>query len=481
MLASSAIILVSEIVAARVIAPYVGLTLETFSAVIGCVLFGLSAGSGIGGWFADRVPARTMLVTALLVGGVWLIGSPHIVRAIGPNITPSGPTGALVLAAAAFFAPSLALSAVTPTVLRAVGRGSTRLGSVAGAVSAVGTAGALAGTFGAGFFLVGTLRSGQILAICGAACLSLAAATAYALAEPGSARAPGATALFVLAMFGSQLPGRLPCDAETQYACINIERIAPSTFHIRSDVYSSSVTNVADPTELHFAYLRDVATVVEAHAPGSDKPIRFSYVGAGGYTLPLHFEATYPNSAHVVYEIDQALVERVTAVLGIRDARTRFSTQVGDARSELANAHPDSADVIVGDAFSGITVPWQLTTREFLEDIRRVLAPRGIYVMNLVDQGDFALARAEVQTFREAFVDVAAVATADVLTGRYRGTANIVLLGSADLDVDALSEALRDRGANSLAVGGRDLDAFIGNAVVLSDDFAPVDQLFGRT
>ena len=36
-LAASAIVLVSEIVAARVIAPYVGLTLETFSAVIGCV------------------------------------------------------------------------------------------------------------------------------------------------------------------------------------------------------------------------------------------------------------------------------------------------------------------------------------------------------------------------------------------------------------------------------------------------------------
>ena len=72
MLVSSAIVLVSEVVAARVIAPYVGLTLETFSAVIGCVLAGISVGSWAGGWLADRVPTRTLQVGSLALGGVSL-------------------------------------------------------------------------------------------------------------------------------------------------------------------------------------------------------------------------------------------------------------------------------------------------------------------------------------------------------------------------------------------------------------------------
>jgi nitrate/nitrite transporter NarK len=187
-LGSSAIVLVSEVVAARVIAPYVGLTLETFSAVIGCVLAGISVGSWAGGWLADRVAARALLVGSLVLGGVSLIASPYIIRDIGPDATPNGPSGALTLAASGFLVPSIALSAITPTVLRSIGQGSRRLGSVAGAVSAIGTAGALLGNFGAGFVLVGTLRSGQILVLCGAACLLLAAATAYALGGAGSMR-----------------------------------------------------------------------------------------------------------------------------------------------------------------------------------------------------------------------------------------------------------------------------------------------------
>ena len=40
----SFVVLVSEIVATRMVAPYVGVTLESLSAVIGCVLAGISLG-----------------------------------------------------------------------------------------------------------------------------------------------------------------------------------------------------------------------------------------------------------------------------------------------------------------------------------------------------------------------------------------------------------------------------------------------------
>jgi MFS family permease len=480
-LASSAIVLVSEVVAARVIAPYVGLTLETFSAVIGCVLAGISVGSATGGWLADRVPTRTLLVGSLALGGVSLVASPYIVRVLGPNAAPSDPSGALILAAGAFFVPSVALSATTPTVLRSLGRGSRRLGSVAGAVSAIGTAGALLGTFGAGFVLVGTLRSGQILVLCGAACLLLAAATAYALGEPGPIRLSAAIILVVGGIGGSQLGRQLPCDAETKYVCLNIDQVAPSTFLIRSNIYSSSVTNVANPRELRFDYVRDMAAIVEA-APGTNEPgLRFGYVGGGGYTLPLYFEATHPSASHVVYEIDEELVERVTTVLGIDDLRTRFPTRIGDARTEVATSDVDSANYVIGDAFSGVSVPWHLTTREFLEDVDAVLVPNGLYIMNLVDHGRYDLARAEAQTFRAVFGDVAVVAPRHVLSGSLGGTSNVLLVGGDDLpDTTHLNEVLQRRGSRSVAISGDAVEPFIGKATVLSDDFAPVDQLLGR-
>ena len=480
MLVSSAIVLVSEVVAARVIAPYVGLTLETFSAAIGCVLAGISVGSWVGGWLADRVPTRALLVRSLALGGLSLVGSPSIIGVVGPNAAPAGPTGALVLAASGFFVPTAALSAITPTVLRSIGQGSGRLGSVAGAVSAIGTAGALLGTFGAGFVLVGTLRSGQILVSCGVVALLLAAATAYALGQPGPLRVAAAAVLVLAAAGGSQVGRQLPCDAETKYVCLNIDETAPSTFVIRSNIYASSVTNVANPRELQFGYLRDAAAVVEA-ASGSNEPgLRFSYVGGGGYTLPLYFEATYPTSSHLVYEIDEDLVERITTVLGIDNLRSRFPTRIGDARTEVAAADPESTDVVIGDAFSGIAVPWHLTTSEFLEDVAAVLVP-GLYIMNLIDAGPYDLARAEAQTFRSVFEDVAVVAASDVLADSYTGASNVVLIGGDELpDVADLNQRLQRGGSTSTAISGADLDRFIGRAIVLGDDFAPVDQLLRR-
>ena len=47
---------------------------------------------------------------------------------------------------------------------------------------------------------------------------------------------------------------------------------------------------------------------------------------------------------------------------------------------------PDDAfDVVMGDAFGSLSVPWHLTTDEFLGEIDRVMRPDGRYVMNLID------------------------------------------------------------------------------------------------
>ncbi len=483
-LASSAIVLVAEIVAARVIAPYVGITLETFSAVIGCVLAGIALGSWIGGWLADRVHVRVLLAGALALGGVALIASPYIVRSVGPGVTPSDPGSALVLAVTAFLLPAVALSAVTPTVLKNIGQGSPRLGSVAGAISAIGTAGALIGSFAAGFILVGELRSAQILVACGSVCLLLAAVTLVAVGGnplTRAARSVVAAVLVLAGVVGSQLGRQLPCDAETEYVCLNIDQTAPNTYLIRSNIYSSSVTNAADPTHLEFGYVRDIVALVAAAIDPATSDVSFGYVGGGGYTLPLYFEATYPESLHLVYEIDGEMVDRVTTVLGIENRDVRFPARVGDARAEIAVSEPQSLDVIVGDAFSGISVPWHLTTTEFLADIDALLRPGGLYVMNLIDYDHYDLARAEARTFRAVFEDVVVVAPEFVLSATNGAGSNILLLGGSDLpDASTLAQALGSAGSGTTAIADEDLDAFIGGEIQLTDDFAPVDQLLGR-
>jgi xanthine/uracil permease len=54
---SSAAVLVLEILAARLMAPYVGVTLEVYTAIIGVVLAGIAVGSWLGGQ-GGRPPAN---------------------------------------------------------------------------------------------------------------------------------------------------------------------------------------------------------------------------------------------------------------------------------------------------------------------------------------------------------------------------------------------------------------------------------------
>ena len=79
---ASGAVLVLEILGIRLLAPYVGLTLETTTTIIGTVLAGIAAGAALGGRAADRVDARTVLPALLAGGGVLAIATVPLVRVL---------------------------------------------------------------------------------------------------------------------------------------------------------------------------------------------------------------------------------------------------------------------------------------------------------------------------------------------------------------------------------------------------------------
>ena len=121
-------------------------------------------------------------------------------------------------------------------------------------------------------------------------------------------------------------------------------------------------------------------------------------------------------------------------------------------------------------------MPWHLTTSEAVGEIERVLTEDGTYAVNLIDRGPLAFARAEVRTLAEMFDHVALAAEQDTLSRS--GGGNLVAIASnAPIDAAAIAAQLAERGTDWAVITGPELVSWVGDAEVLTDDYAPVDQL----
>lgn len=477
---TSAAVLVLEIMAGRLMAPYVGVSLETFTGIIGVVLAGISLGTWLGGAAADRVDPRAMVGPLVVIGGVLALIAPPLVDLFGTGLRGGGPPVIVLLAFVGFFAPAAVLSAVSPTVVKMQLADLHETGTVVGRLSALGTAGAIFGTFFTGFVLVAAIPSRPIVIALGAVLVIVGIVLAIRVGRRGSRLAVGPAALIALVAIAVPASVSLvaphPCDEETTYYCVRVrhdpERSSGRLLIL--DTLWHSYVDLDDPTHLEFTYAQTVSDVIEGSFP-EGSPLRTLHIGGGGFTMPRYLEATRPGSSNVVLELDAGLVNIARRELGLRDA-PGLEIRTGDARMTLRSTERGAFDLVIGDAFGGPSVPWHLTTREFVEEIRARLRPGGVYVLNLIDYPPLGFARAEAATLLAVFDHVTLLAPPGRLLNLAGG--NFILVGSdAPLRVEAILERNAARGDDEAALSGAELREFVTGARVLTDDFAPVDQL----
>jgi len=475
---ASGAVLVLEILSLRLVAPYLGLTLETSTAVIGFALAAIAAGAWLGGRAADAMPPQRLLGPAVLIAGVLVLFVGPVVRWTGEQVRGGDVSAVLLMAALAVFAPAALLSAVTPMVVKLQLATLTETGTVVGRLSGVGTLGALMATFGTGFLLVAAMPTSVILLLLGGVLVVLGVALTIRLRGVRAAAGPLAVALVGGA--ASALAPQ-PCDVETAYHCARVvpDPTVPTGRTLQLDTLPHSYVDLADPTHLQFSYIRGIASVIDAvHAAG--RPLRALHLGGGGLTMPRYLDATRPGTQSLVLEIDGGVIDLDVSQLGLR-LGDGIDVRVQDARVGLAAQPSDSRDLVVGDAFGGLSVPWHLTTRETVADVQRVLVAGGVYAINVIDYPPLQFARAEVATMADVFRHVAVIARPGILGGAQGG--NVVVVGSdRPLRLDALQAQLTER-AGELGMLGEpaQVAAFAGGSRILTDDYAPVDQLLTPT
>ena len=483
---SNVCIMVLELVAGRIIAPYVGVSLYTWTSVIGVVLAGMSLGNYLGGRLADR------WASARLLGGVYLLAglfSAGILAAdtLGLQLPDAWPIVVRILAftAALFFIPSMVLGAISPIVVKLAVRDLAKTGSTVGRISAAGTVGSIVGTFATGFILISAF--GTHVIVWGVAIALLAMAALFLLRDLRRGRVIAAAIAVVILTGGTRLAftqGWIEsrCRVETNYFCIKVYEEDKEGEPVRIlvlDRLVHSYSSLTNPRKLVYGY-EQVYAEATAYQARRRNPLKALFIGGGGYTFPRYMAAVYPGSTLDVIEIDPGVTEVAHDLLGLaRDSKVASYNE--DARMFLKRPPTVKYDLVMGDAFNDYSVPYHLTTREFNERVAAWLAEDGLYMVNMIDGPRRDFLRAYVNTIAQTFANVYVIPAVRAWQASPRVTF-VVIASRRPLDLAALRAV--DAGDGEAMLAGMLLDRAAteallaeGQRVTLSDRYAPVDQM----
>jgi MFS family permease len=161
---SNACIMVLELVAERVIAPDVGVSLYTWTSIIGVVLAGMSLGYYVGGRMADRWASPRLLGLIFLLSGVLSFGILAVVQ-LGIVQAVRWPLiiEILVLMLATFFLPAAVLGTIPPIVAKLAMHDLASTGRTVGRIYAAGSVGSIVGTLLTGFVLSALFPTDRII------------------------------------------------------------------------------------------------------------------------------------------------------------------------------------------------------------------------------------------------------------------------------------------------------------------------------
>jgi len=514
--------LVIELVAGRIMAPYVGVSLYTWTSIIGVVLAGISVGAYLGGLVADRYPQPSTLGWLLFLSGLGAFSISPLTNLIGgAEFQTSLMVRILLITAIIFFVPSCLLGMISPVVVKLTLNNLEKTGNVVGKIYAFSTLGSILGTFATGFFLISWMGTRNILLtmglilivaapifggfffrkktlrlflmfLCLTFILPVLGLYGYAAIQPGQIVLPPSPLHSLGTVY--EYAFKPPSDAstyfftESNYYTIKVKRDnrngedAPLETLVL-DHLIHSYNDLKDPFHLEYEYERIYEEVVRWQA-GKRDSLNALFLGGGGYTLPRLIDARYPQAKCDVVEIDPEVTRVGLRYLGVAEARHIRSFNE-DARWFIMNSKDKGKyDLVFGDAFNDLSIPYHLTTKEFALQLKSLMKPDGLLMANVIDSFKKGLFMpAYIRTLEEVF----GKGNVHLLTlgGDYDAmgiSTHVVLASPQKLDLDNFVTTIQGNGKeemNANVMPSDRLQQYLKErpTVVLTDDYVPVDNL----
>lgn len=451
-----------EIVGARLIAPYFGTSTYVWTAMIGVILGSLAFGYAIGGRLADRDNAKNslgfiILIAATLVMVLGLLQMPVLERlaATDWDIRLNALLAALIL----FAAPSVLIGMVSPHLAKIRIISLETSGSSVGKLEAAGALGSIAGTFLCGYFLLGIFGSRAI--IIGVVGLLLITSLLADWRRKSGLHVLIAILAIAIGVITTNINSNgVIADVDSSYARYRVVELASygqeAVGLVTDNGGIQSAVSKAWPDRLLFSYIRAFNDALLSHPD----PQSILIIGGGTYTFPEAAAKQYPGIQVDVVEIDPKLTQLAKKHFDF-DEQPNLRIINEDGRTYLNNT-TKKYDLIFMDAYNSLAPPFQLTTQEALEEVHRSLKQDGQLISNIIGKGD---------AYNDAYLQAMQATAASVFTYVDVQPAN-----------DGLALAPEENYNYILTASNQpkeqiDASALRPNALVLTDDFAPIEQL----
>lgn len=471
---SGACTLALEIVGTRLISPFYGTSIYTWSALITTTLVALAAGYAWGGRLADKHPHLTLFAKLLTAGGLTIAALPWLREPVLRATAPLGVRLGALAAAAALVGPALlVLSALGPVATRLTATGAADAGRRAGDAWAVSTAGSVLGAALTGFVLVPMWPAGRILLVCSGVLIALGAWGSWL----SSRKAPTAqlamcAACLGLALFARETPyGLIRERVESVYGRIEVMDAGGKRYLLVNGTAQSAMDGA---TGLSDSEYEKALEWTRALRPSARRALALG-LGAGLLPTALERDGLLVDAV----ELDPEVLRVAKEWFGYKP---RGRVSVDDARLALEGG-TERWPLMFLDVFGAESPPAHLFTAEAFARMRGALEDDGVLAVNLVSALDDAANApwlATYKTLARAFPRVRAFVAADP-TG---GLANILFFASAGpLEAPLAAVPERARRDTELMLQ-RELvptEAQLASVPLMTDDHAPLDALLAPT
>lgn len=474
---SGALTMMLELIAARILSPYVGSSNLIWTTIIGIMLICMSLGYWFGGKIADknkendiRILSNFLLISAVTTSLIPILEVEFIdsLSSISSNLV----LVAIICSTVTFGAPSFILATVSPIAVKIKNNSLDSIGATSGKISSLSTIGSIFGTFFAGFVLIPNLGVRNIILGCS---ILLWALSVFLFHEKNKKNWILIVVVLVI-IIGLNLLGRfifntknpdIIRDVDSEYSRIWVKEIQGNEVSYKTlqvDTGLESYMN-QDTGEMgaQYLYFYDLFEYYDKSAENT------LMIGGAAYTYPMHYLRKYEDKTIDVVEIDDTMTRIAEEEFGLDKNNPNLGLITQDGRSYL-NYTEKKYDAIFIDAFKGLNAPFELTTYEALKEAYDILNDNGTVITNIissVDGNDSDFIKYEYSTYKAVFNDVK-VYQVDT-DYAYTDNQNLIIVGiKGDLDVNS------DKEEEYGYLLDNEIKDFTSDKPIVTDDYAPI-------